>query len=88
MNRREIERILITVNAAINFEVEELIFERRSFGALKSALELQVAKKPINKPSWLECPAKDCGRRVSYSLKSGILRLVHCGCGQRIDWER
>ena len=43
------------------------------------AVEKQVAKKPVDKIMFLECP--NCG-------DVGILDCLYCSCcGQKLDWE-
>ena len=61
-------------------------FDGMDFGATKIALEMaikalekQIAKKPVDKIMYLECPA--CG-------DVGILDCEYCPvCGQKLDWE-
>ena len=53
--------------------------ENQALDMAIKALEKQVAKKPIDKIMYLECPT--CG-------DVGILDCGYCPvCGQKLDWE-
>lgn len=71
--KESVKMVMLMINEIEQYQAIGTVEECRA------AVDKQVAKKPIDKIMYLECPA--CG-------DVGILDCKYCSCcGQKIDWQ-